>query len=286
MRRVHMLSSDVKVGIAAAGFLGCQILFLVFREVIERRTNRKFAQDAANRIPALLHGTLLSIAGHAVVVRCAGVAATDCTPLASWAEAAGAFSTGYMMWDLLCMQQIGYEHAVPLSLHHAASAAACVLVIYWCPEGLWFMAALMMTETTVPFENAAWLLNWRRDCGRGAQHGGGALGASRRLLLLVWVLYRILLFVPYFKAVVGSHAAVRAASYPLLCTVYGMGAVLTAFNIGGLLQVVLPNVREDRQWAEQKPSLRTPSQQLGTPRRNPRRTVRVGTPCKSATASH
>lgn len=243
----------MKLGLTAFGFCSCQIIFFILRAVMRRRNlgSAELIANVANRGVALCNGLLLCTAGHMTILRDCGLEhVVDCSDRSWVSETAAAISIGYFIWDVGCMVVIKYEPFLPLVLHHLGSGSAMAYTFYTCPEGVWFGAALFMTEMTLLTETLLWSLKEWRAAGHSPRQGGGgavrAVRAAQWAHVLIWTVWRLLLLPVYFYVAASQFEATgmdRSRGSFLAC--FGIGSLLTVFNVLAMATVHLPDLRAE-----------------------------------------
>ena len=145
-------------------------------------------------------------------------------------------SIGYFIQDAIVVLSMGTEpNFAPILAHHVLCGAAMATMLTISRPNIWYGNFLQCTEVTIPFQFASWLLeiygankSWPRT-----------YAVVRWLMAILWVSFRIVLMGGFIYVVWRDWSALDTISR--LNGVL-LGPFLTAFNIGGLVKVVLPGL--------------------------------------------
>ena len=140
------------------------------------------------------------------------------------------YSAGYMCWDIYAMIDIEYPDMKPLFLHHMCSGLSMIYIGCFESRAVWYACFLLITESTVPIKNYVdWIEGLKTDRNNVVPIW------TRWLLLCTWILFRIVLFVPFALTAWREWHTFTSTMKFLAFN----GPFLFLFNIAGLFTVIL-----------------------------------------------
>lgn len=233
----YALTTTSKLSCALWSAVATRLLHVLLPKWLRSVAGSK-ADAAANELVSGLHAAGVVVAASISLWpdACWGTPLDCCT---ATIEVAQAVSIGYMMADSYTMWLLDYDQLPVMLIHHFIAMSTMVYTAFLEVKGSWFTSVMFLTESCSLFNCAIWFMeHGKKRAQDGGSHGEGhMLVAVRYARLLMWLIFRTWIFVPYFSTAARVHAGMPTNL--VVAWVWVVGGFLLVFNLGALATMVL-----------------------------------------------